>query len=431
MPLPVEPGIQSGPRPPDAISANPPGLRIVMLAQFYSPIIGGEERIVQDTSRELASRGHSVAVATLWHPGLAEFELDGPVRIYRIRSMVERATWLFKESGRRHAPPWPDPGIAQGLRKVLRHEQPQIVHAHNWIVHSFLPLKRWSRARLVLTLHDYSLVCAQKRMVYRGWACDGPGFVKCAACAANHYGLAKGVPTALATSAATLWVPPAVDLFLPVSRAVAAQCELDRRGAHYQVVPNFIPSELPGQKFDTAPFVAQLPPGDFLLFVGDLSVDKGLQVLLDAYAEIPQAPPLVLIGRRCADTPAKFPRNVYFLNSWPHEAVIEAWRRSLIGLVPSVCPETFGLVALEAMAAGRAVIASHIGGLPDVVVEGETGLLVPPGDPTALQNAIQRLLLDRALCCRLGEAAQRRTADFSAGAVVPRLEGLYRELVDA
>ena len=109
--------------------------------------------------------------------------------------------------------------------------------------------------------------------------------------------------------------------------------------------------------------------------------------------------------------------------------MIAAWRRSLIGLVPSVCPETFGLVALEAMAAGRAVIASHIGGLPDVVVDGETGMLVPPGDPLALQNAIQRLLSDRGLSCRLGQAAQRRTAEFSAEAVVPRLECLYRELV--
>ena len=66
-------------------------MRILMLAQFYAPIIGGEERLVQDLSVDLAQRGHQVAVATLWHAGLPRYEVDRGVEIYRVRSSVQRA----------------------------------------------------------------------------------------------------------------------------------------------------------------------------------------------------------------------------------------------------------------------------------------------------------------------------------------------------
>jgi len=399
-----------------------------MLSQFYWPIIGGEERVVQDLSRELASRGHSVAVATQWHAGLPEFELDGTVRVYRLRSLVARATWLFRESGRRHAPPWPDLGTTLGLRQVIRRERPRIVHAHNWLVYSFLPLKNMSGARLVVTLHDYSLLCAKKRLMFEGRPCSGPRLSKCLACASQHYGLVKGPATVVATGLSGQWERAAVDLFLPISQAVAEKNQLDHGKSPYEVIPNFAPAASPAAPAELAPYVAQLPVGEFLLFVGDLSLDKGLGVLLQAYAALTQPPPLVLIGRRVADTPAVLPANVQHLGAWPHAAILDAWRRCRLGLIPSVWPEPFGLVALEAMSAGRPVIASNTGGLSDIVTDGESGLLVPPGDVGALRNAIQRLLQDAVLSQRLGCAAKQRAAEYDAAVVVPRVEQAYRRL---
>ncbi len=401
-------------------------MRIVMLAQFYWPVIGGEERLVQDLSVELARRGHEVAVATLWHEGLAEFELDRGVRVYRIHGIAQRARWLFTEPGRRHAPPWPDPEVTQSLRRVIAQERPQIVHAHNWLVYSFLPLKLWSRARLVMTLHDYSLVCAKKRLMWKGAPCSGSGLTKCLACASDHYGLMKGIPVALSN-----WVMGAVeratvDMYLPISQAVALKNGLVDSHLPFQVIPNFVPNAVGESIPDSDPYLAQLPKEDYLLFVGDLSRDKGIEVLLRAYVDLVNPPPLVLIGRKCADTPAEFPRNVIFLNSWPHEAVMAAWRRSSIALAPSAWPEPFGLVVIEAMAAGRPVIASRTGGLPDIVVDGETGLLVPPGDPDALRQALERLLADRELRERMGQAGRRRVTEFRARTIVPLVEQIYQ-----
>jgi len=397
-----------------------------MLTQFYEPIIGGEEQIVKGLSLELAQRGHKVAIATLWHEGLQDYEVNQGVSIYRIHTTTQRASWLYTDHNRRHVPPWPDPEATWALRRVLDQVQPEIVHAHNWLLYSFLPLKWQSRSRLVLTLHDYSLSCSKRRLVYRGLPCSGPGMIKCLACARDHYGLAKGFPTAIGHRLMNSVGRLAVDMFLPVSTAVAVGNGLVGNSLPYQVIPNFVPEVHDEKAVDTKPYTNQLPDGDFILFVGDLSREKGIHILLKAYANLENAPPLVLIGRRCSDTPAEFPRNVLFLNSWPHAAVMAAWRRSSIAVVPSVWPEPFGVVVLEAMSAGRPVIASRIGGLSDVVIDAETGLLVPPGDPIALQQALERLVANRELRERMGQAGRLRVDHFRAEVVVPRIEEIYR-----
>jgi glycosyltransferase involved in cell wall biosynthesis len=84
---------------------------------------------------------------------------------------------------------------------------------------------------------------------------------------------------------------------------------------------------------------------------------------------------------------------------------------------------------IEAMAGGSPVIASRIGGIPEIVVDGESGLLVPPGDPVALAEAMDLLLQNTELRQRMGVAAQARAADYAASAVVPRIEALYQRLL--
>jgi glycosyltransferase involved in cell wall biosynthesis len=105
--------------------------------------------------------------------------------------------------------------------------------------------------------------------------------------------------------------------------------------------------------------------------------------------------------------------------------VLEAWHRCSVALVPSVWAEPFGLVVLEAMAAARPVIASAAGGLADIVLHGETGLLVPPGDAGALRAALAQLLAAPGLQARLGEAGRRRAEEYRASRIAPRVEAAY------
>jgi glycosyltransferase involved in cell wall biosynthesis len=393
----------------------------MMLAQSFAPIVGGEERVVEDLSRELVARGHEVSIATLQQPGgLVPGEVAG-ARVHTLRSTSYRVTRSHQDTERRHAPPAPDPETVLDLRRVLWRERPQIVHAHNWIAHSYLPLAKGAQSALVLSLHDYGLICATKRLRRKDHVCSGPAPVKCQICASEHYGPTKGLVAAFGTRTFETRLRRNVDVFLPVSSTVEELCRI--RGEEVsRVIPNFIgelPAPLPGD-----PRLAQLPEEPFILFFGDATVDKGAWHLAEAYRRLENPPPLVLVGRCYIDELQDRP-GVHPMGAWPHRLAIEALRRSLFTVAPSLWPEPFGIVALEAAAAGKPIVASDIGGLRDIVVDGETGLLVPPDDRPALVAAMQRLSGDAELRQRLGAAAKERAAAFSSKAIVPRFEEAY------
>ncbi len=402
-------------------------MRILMVAQSFSPVVGGEERIVEDLSAELSRRGHEVAVATLRQPlGEPPPREDG-VEVELLESSVHRIPGVPVDSERRYAPPAPDPLTVRDLRRVVDRRRPDVVHAHNWLVHSYLPLDRGAAAAFVLSLHDYSLVCATKRFFYKGGVCSGPAARKCLAHSVEFYGAAKGTLVATGTRFSQGRLRRNVDMFLPVSEAVRELSGIDASLPH-RVVPNFI-GELPPPPATADPRLAELPQEPFILYFGDVTEDKGVGCLLDAYADLDEAPPLVLIGRQLIDGVAGVP-DVTALEPMPHPLVVEALRRSLFHVAPSLLPESFGIVALEAAAAGKPSVVSAIGGLRDVVVDGESGILVPPGDREALRAALRRLCEVPETRERMGEGARARARLFGPDVVVPQYEAAYAVAVE-
>ena len=155
-----------------------------------------------------------------------------------------------------------------------------------------------------------------------------------------------------------------------------------------------------------------------VLFVGRLSPEKGILELLQAA----EGMKLVVAG----DGPLRerVPEALGFV---PHHELGPLYERAAVVAVPSH-REGFGVACAEAMAHGRPVVASAVGGLLDLVVDGETGLLVPPGDVAALRAALESLLGDEALRRRLGEAARERVrTHFSWPAVTDATLVAYEE----
>jgi glycosyltransferase involved in cell wall biosynthesis len=176
-----------------------------------------------------------------------------------------------------------------------------------------------------------------------------------------------------------------------------------------------------------------------LAIVGQLVPWKRHDVFLRAFATTvrlwPQAVGLIVGDDLFGDNAAykaelldltrqlRLEKNVRFLG-WRQDipAILHA---SDLVVVPSQA-EPFGRVALEAMAAGRPVIGTRAGGLPDIVADGQTGRLVPPGDPTALAKAIQDTLWNRKLAQQMGEAGRKRVAElFDIRSTTQSVEQLY------
>src|SRR4051794_1743607 len=128
-------------------------MRVLMLTELYPPFIGGSEEYVRNLARGLVERGHKVSVATIAAGNEPSTSDEDGVTVHRLRSSVGRLSAL-SPSGRPYHAPAPDPDVTLALRQILKDEKPDVVHAHNWMVSSFLPLKEASDAALVMTLHD-------------------------------------------------------------------------------------------------------------------------------------------------------------------------------------------------------------------------------------------------------------------------------------
>lgn len=170
------------------------------------------------------------------------------------------------------------------------------------------------------------------------------------------------------------------------------------------------------------------PPERSVLYVGRMERSsrwKGVRHLVDAVPQVLQAVPELtvdLVGSG-DDVPSlrRYVRSkgldgvVKFHGALTGHALVERYRQATLVVLPSTtAAESFGMVLLEAAACGRPAVASRVGGIPSAVLDGETGLLVPPGDAEALGEAVTTILDDGELARALGtRAAERARAEFS------------------
>jgi glycosyltransferase involved in cell wall biosynthesis len=193
---------------------------------------------------------------------------------------------------------------------------------------------------------------------------------------------------------------------------------------------------------DTAKFSPGEGGGDSVLFVGRLLPHKGVHDLIDA---MPPEASLRIVGRAMdADylnslRARAAGKSVAFLHETADDQLVEEYRRALCVVLPSVyttpdgahtlVPELLGQTLLEGMACARPVICTDVASMPEVVVHGENGFVVPPNDPPAIAAAIAALRADPQLAERFGQAGRRRVLDrFRWEHVVDRCLEAYEEL---
>lgn len=410
-------------------------MRILQVIDLYPPLLGGAQIQTRLLSRQLAARGHEVRVVTIWQEGLAEDWDDDGVRVHRIRGLVTRVGKLYAEPSRRDAPPFADPGLAWGIRRVVDEFKPDVVMVYGWIVYACALALTGTRVPMVVSSRDYSYACATRNLMRYGTElCDGPAPAKCVACAAHRFGPVKGPIVAAGVLAGRPLITGRAAAYQSVSNFVGRMVARDLT-AGASAAPNVVVYDLAGDVEEGPPdpqLLDQLPREPFILFVGALAKYKGLHLLLEAYSRLRGAPPLVLMGIVLPETPASFPPGITVLRQVPHPTVMAAWERALFGVVPSTWPDPLPNVCLEAMSKGKAVVGSDTGGLADMIVHGETGLRFPMGDAAGLAAAMQTLIDSPELAAQYGRAGRRRVeALFAADVVTAQFEALFAGLLSS
>ncbi len=374
---------------------------LVLHSRYLSDVASGENRVVMDEVRLLREGGHEVH---LWDPSPRDVTGLGLIRT------GARAVWSPRAVGE--------------VARAVRQRGIDVVHCHNLFPElspAVLRAAAAAGAAVVVTLHNYRFLCLPSNFLRDGAVCESClGGVPWRGVVHRCYrGSAAGSGALAASLTLHRWgrTFEKVSLFLAVSRFVRDKhLEAGWPSEGIRVKPHF-----------TWPAPRRDGPGRYFLFLGRLSPEKGAQTIVPGWrAEHgrlvvagggPQAPALRSVA----------PSSVEFLGPVSFDDVPEVIRGARAVLIPSVSYETFGRSILEAYAAGVPVIASRTGGIPEVVQDGVTGLLVPPADGVQWAQAVERLL-DDPESERLGEGAyQLWRKRYGPEAALSNLTTAYRE----
>jgi glycosyltransferase involved in cell wall biosynthesis len=311
---------------------------------------------------------------------------------------------------------------------LIRNEKPDILHCHN-IYHQLTPsiINAASRIKIpiVLTLHDYKLVCPVYTRLSNGQVCTK--------CSDGHYEalLVQRCADGSIGRSGLLWAEARfhaaagsyqrVDRFIAPSRFMR-DAVVPRLGEDKVVyIPNGV---------DTSRIEVSRQDEGFVLYLGRLSPEKGVETLLRAHAADNAAWRLVVAGSGplLGNLQSRFPL-AEFTGHLTGEALETRLREASMVVVPSEWHENNPLSILEAMAHARPIVASHIGGIPELVSHGQTGLLFEPKNTQQLSSHIRMLLSDSDLRRKFGREARRiAETEYSLERHGAALLSLYQSL---
>lgn len=318
--------------------------------------------------------------------------------------------------------------VLDEFRRLLRSFQPDIVHVHNlypWISPAILPVCREHGVPVVMTVHNYRLLCPNGLMFTHGEICE-----RCAT-SGEHWcvlrncegqmGKSVGYASRNFVARQRRWYLDNVDRF-----AVLTGFQRDK----------LVAAGFPQDRIDLLPNTAEPPAHDAsdslggqVGFVGRVSQEKGVSVLVDAMRGLGDIRCSVAGEfHRQPELPIDAPSNVAFLGMLDKQGLQAFYRDLRMIVAPSICYEGFPMAIVEAMAHGKPVIASRIGGIPEIVDDGVTGLLFEPGNADDLADKI-RYLWDRPeLCRQMGTAGREKVLrEYSEDRYYERLMAIYED----
>jgi glycosyltransferase involved in cell wall biosynthesis len=396
-----------------------------MLTTFYPPYhFGGDGVYVYHLAEALAAQGHwvdvihSVDAYRIQHPGPPEvaFTHHANVRRFPLESARPKLSALAAHQLGRPA------GYSRQLRALLDAESYDVIHYHNVSLLGAPHVLRLGRALKLYTAHEYWLVCPTHALVAFGrQACTRK---RCLACTLHS----RRPPQGWRYTGLLRRCVRAVDCFLMPSRFTLERHRVDGLDRPMVHLPCFVPSAGASHR----PQRPRLPERPYFLYVGRLEKIKGVQELVRLFQDYDHADLAVVgTGSQAAalQAEARSLRHVTFMGQLHPSSLGELYRQAIAVVVPSLCYETFGLTAAEALAHGTPVIARRIGALTEIIDQSGGGFVFTT--PAECLQAMERLRRDPELRATLGQRGLRTaTQCWSTEAHLDRYLNLVMGLLE-
>jgi glycosyltransferase involved in cell wall biosynthesis len=322
-----------------------------------------------------------------------------------------------------------NPRAAQAISQTIRREMPDLVHAQNLyplLSPSILPACRSNGVPVVMRCPNYRLFCPNSLHLSHGQICERCLGGKEYWCLLRNCesDWVKSLGYALRTAAARLTrrITANVTTFIVLS-------EFQRQ--------RFMAAGIPPERIETLPNVApglneesrDEEPGELISFIGRVSPEKGVDDFSAAARALPSLPFAVAGSTaRMPELVSSSPPNVRWLGHLKEPELIELYLRSRVVVMPSRCFEGFPNVITRAMALRRPVVASRLGGVPEIVEDGWTGLLFEAGNVEDMVDKIRRLYFDPKLCREMGLAGRLKAqTHYGPKVVYDQLMSIYEK----
>jgi glycosyltransferase involved in cell wall biosynthesis len=320
------------------------------------------------------------------------------------------------------------------LNLLLDEFEIDVAHLHIYygkLTASILPVLKKRDIPMVQTLHEYKLVCPTYALLRDSkacYSCEGNRFYMCALTKCNRGSILRSLLTTIESyTSLVLGSQRSIDVFIAVSDF--QRSKLIHMGADpdkIRTVHNFV---------DCHKYRIELDNKGYFLYFGRVEKEKGILTLLKAFLKIKKIK-LVIVGeggflssamRFCKE---KKMGNVEFIGHVkPHE-VAEYIYGAVSVISPSECFETFGLTLVEGMSCGKPVIASRIGGMQEVVTEGEDGFFFEPGNVDQLVDRIRFMSENPVLIQKMGLNARQKVEDeFSPDTHLKKIKEIYKDII--
>ena len=376
-------------------------MKILVITEYYPPkVFGGGELSARALARGLSEKGHDVTVLTSSIRGMKEEDKDKKVKVCRRLATGDNPHSLLSNLKRAFVFPG-------SLRRALKGLDADVIHCANTT--SILPFRHPKMT--VATINSYVPFCPKGNLFYNEKVvCDGPSLLKCCGCIARSRYVGKARIGAWLRLNPIFWA----FLYMTYRRRHARLENMDRiivvsefmrrfvDDKRAELVYNIVDESVAKRRFTLPKGRGKAKIG----FIGSLDRIKGVDLLLEAAKHVDGDFYIIGDGPEMERLKAMAGKNVRFTGKLAPDFMPSIYKQLDIVVIPSLWPEPFSRVALEALHNGKPIVATDVGGNRDVVIDGKTGFLCIPSAEDIVRR-LSQLAADKGLRTRMGLEAKR------------------------